>query len=252
MKRGVHRADVVLEKIKRGSSSPVLVDTARGRFLVKLRGAAQGIPTLVSEIVVAELASALSLPVPELALITLDVDTPSRDHNDELADLLRASVGINLGFRWLEGATDLRADDVGRIDPELAALVVWLDGLVQNFDRTRQNPNILMWRGGPWLIDHGAALAFHYDWATLDEQSPRDPAPDPRAHLLHGRASPLTTIDAEATRILTRDVLAAAADAVPDDFFHAAFPGEDATRIRAAYAAFLWKRLKAPRPFLGA
>ena len=47
---------------------------------------------------------------------------------------------------------------------------------------------------------------------------------------------------------LTRDVLDAAVEEVPDTFLE---PGEPDTlrRRRAAYSAFLWKRLKPPRAF---
>ena len=51
----------------------------------------------------------------------------------------------------------------GAIDPELAAEVVWLDALVTNVDRTPRNPNLLVWHGRPWLIDHGAALYLQHD-----------------------------------------------------------------------------------------
>ncbi len=50
--------------------------------------------------------------------------------------------------------------------PAFAADVVWLDGLVTNPDRTAQNPNLLVWHGRPWLIDHGAALYIHHTGAT--------------------------------------------------------------------------------------
>ena len=41
---------------------------------------------------------------------------------------------------------------------ELAADVVWFDALVTNVDRTPRNPNLLVWHGRLWLIDHGAAF----------------------------------------------------------------------------------------------
>ena len=103
----------IVRAIRRGSSSPVVVVTAAGLFLVKLRGAAQGIPPLIAEIIVAELAGSLSLPVPERAIVTLDETVPSDDRNDELGDLLARSRGANLGFRFLDGAVDLRGASVG-------------------------------------------------------------------------------------------------------------------------------------------
>jgi len=230
----------------------VVVETASGSFLVKLRGAAQGIPPLIAELIVAELATALSLPVPERALITLDEDVPSLDRNDELEVVLANSHGMNLGFRFLARATDLAARDVAGLDPEWAARVLWLDGLVMNPDRTARNPNVLLWQRRPWLVDHGAALSFQYDWSSVTEQSPREPGFDVQAHLLFASSARMRQSDAELTAILKRDVLSSAVAAVPADFLQAAFPNADPERLRAAYAAFLWKRLKAPRPFVEA
>jgi hypothetical protein len=236
--------------MRHGSSSPVVVDTEAGQFLVKLRGAAQGIPPLVAEIVVAEIAEALSLPVPERVLVMLDPAVPTDDKNDELAELLARSTGKNLGLRLLPGATDLRSDQVNALDPGLATLILWLDGFVMNPDRTSRNPNILMWHRAPWLIDHGSALPFHYDWSNVTEQSPREPGPSPQNHALYTRIHDLRAVDEAAARAVTRDVLVAALETVPTSFLEDAFPDDRADRLRAAYVAFLWKRLKAPRPFL--
>jgi len=246
----IHRAQRIVSAIRRGSSSPVVVETDAGTFLVKLRGAAQGVPPLIAEIIVAELAGALGLPVPERVLIDLDDLVPSKDRNDELVDLLRASRGKNLGFRLLSGAMDIRLDQLHLVAPPLASLVFWLDGLVMNPDRTPRNPNILLWHRGPWLIDHGAALAFHYDWSAVTEQSPRDAGPAARDHLLFSRVRDIEAVDRNAAAVVSRDVLVEASGTVPDTFVQAAFPHDDPERVRAAYVAFLWKRLKIPRPFL--
>ena len=129
----------------------------------------------------------------------------------------------------------------------VAARVVWLDGLVENLDRTAANPNLLVAEGRLWLIDHGAALAFHYAWPALTEAKPRRPLAPRAPHALAARAAPLATVDERAAAALTREVLAAAVAAVPDSLL-----GPDPARDRAAYAAYLWKRLRAPRPFVEA
>src|SRR5437762_7757775 len=97
-----YEARRVVRAMRSGSSSPVVVETEAGHFLVKLHGAAQGIPPLIAEIIVGEIAGALALPVPERVLIGLDETVPSGDKNDELADLLTRSRGTNLGLRWLD------------------------------------------------------------------------------------------------------------------------------------------------------
>jgi hypothetical protein len=247
-----HHAERILSVNRQGGSAPVVVECAAGRFLVKLRGAAQGLPPLVAEIIVAELAAALGLPVPERVLITLDASVPSDDRNDELADLLARSHGDNLGFRFLPGAHDLRPDQLSQVEPDVAAQILWLDALVQNPDRTAQSPNVLVWHGRPWLIDHGACLSFHYDWDAVTEASPREPGPPLSQHLLFARALPLAGVDDNAARALSRQVLRSACRRVPTEFLASAFPDQDPERTREAYVAFLWKRLKSPRPFVPA
>jgi hypothetical protein len=225
----------------------VVVETAAGSFVTKLRGAAQGLPALIAEIIAAELAERLGLPVPERVLIELDEASERSDKNDELGDLLDRSRGENLGFRLLVGGRDFRLGD--KVDVEFERRVLWLDGLIQNPDRTSANPNVLIWNRQPWLIDHGAAFPFQYDWTSVTEASPRA-SYDFSHHLFGSRTSELATIDAELGMRLTRDVLASAAGLVPRGFFETLYPQETAERSAAAYQAFLWKRLKAPRPFI--
>lgn len=247
-----HRAVRILAAEKRGSSWPVRAETDDGVFLTKLRGAGHGTAALVAEIIVARLAGLLGLKVPPLALITLGERVETLDRRDELADLLHASRGVNLGFRYLEGARELRSDETGMVDEETAAKIVWLDGLVLNPDRTPKNPNLLWFRNQPWLIDHGASLRFHHDWAGLTEPGIRQPH-DPRVgHLFGLRARLLREVDQRLARALTREALEEVLAAVPGDFL-AALPEPDALpRRRAAYVAVLWKRLKVPRPFVPA
>ncbi|MCG8423737.1 MAG: hypothetical protein MJE77_38050 [Proteobacteria bacterium] len=236
-----------------GSSLPIVVRTAAGRLFTKLRGAAQGTAQLIAEVLVAELAERIGLRVPMRTLVSLDHSLICRDPNAELADLLVASRGVNLGFEFLDGAKPLGPDQVKTIDEDLASQIVWLDALVQNVDRTAHNPNILIRDREVWLIDHGAALPFQYNWATVSEQSPRQPFRF--SHLLLERASCLERQDVRLAEKLSRETLQEAVDVIPDSFLTPLLPpgsGPDfLRRRRAAYHTFLWKRLKPPRRFLG-
>jgi hypothetical protein len=242
-------ADRVLARIREGSSLPVVVETRAGRFVTKLRGAAQGPGALVAEVLVAELAEALGLPVPERAVVELERPIRSEDGNDELADLLERSVGANLGFRWLEGGSLLQERSAAREPDDFAVRVLWLDALVMNPDRTGANTNVLISKGQPWLIDHGAALSFQYDWGRVREDSPRTPV-QYDAHLFADRIHLLERWDEELARLLTRGVLQDAAARVPDEFLTERPSEWSLERARAAYVAFLWKRLAPPRPFI--
>ncbi|HEY1305001.1 MAG TPA: HipA family kinase [Vicinamibacterales bacterium] len=244
-----YRARRVLRADRNGSSWPALIETEAGLFHTKLRGAGQAPGSLVAEIVVGALADALGLSVPARVLIDIRTDIRVDDPHQELAQLIRRSRGRNLGFQFLPNARDFRSPDVPAVDRELASKIVWLDGLVQNPDRTLNNPNLLWSDRQLWLIDHGASLGFHHDWPSVTEDVPRTRGWDASRHVLKSRADQVAVIDESMAGRLPRAVLASALDAVPDDFLSE--PGADATRRRrAAYVAFLWKRLKRPRPFV--
>jgi hypothetical protein len=233
----------------RGGSSPVVVSSDGGEFVAKLRGAGHGVSALIAEIIVAELADRLGLPVPERVAIELSCDFLSEDRNDELADLLSRSVGLNLGFRNLEGARDLTMADIPRVDRDFRLRVLWLDGFSMNPDRSRTNPNILMWNESPWLIDHGSALPFQHYWAHLEERAPEGPM-SYAGHIFEDDVAGLASVDSELAALFSREVLAAATARIPDAFLEEVGPETSVARSRAVYEAFLWKRLKAPRPFI--
>jgi hypothetical protein len=233
----------------RGSSWPVLVDVGERKVVVKLRGTAEGLRPLVAEIVVGALADALGLPTPERLLVELPAQLASDDPHEELRDLLDRSLGLNLGLRYLEGFRNVTLADAERIKPELAAAIVWLDAWVQNPDRSERNTNLMIKAGQVWLIDHGAALTFHHDWASVTEQAPRDAGRFVADHLLQVSEAQLQAADAELAPKIKRETLERALAEVPDSFL-AELGAGDLARVRAAYVAYLWKRLRTPRPFV--
>lgn len=234
----------------------MLVETEAGVLFTKLRGAAQGPGALVAEVIVAELAESLDLRVPARTLVRFGPRIASVDENDELADLLRASEGLNLGFAYLDdGVSFAPASDVERVPADEAAAIVWLDGLTANPDRSARNPNLLWRRDDLWLIDHGAALAFQYALPEVDASAPRRPYSLREPHLLQSRASAVASLD---TSFATRVGMAAIRDAVaavPDEFLAPLIRGEPVTDAalaerRAAFVEYLTRRLEPPRPFL--
>lgn len=241
----------ILRRDRQGGSSPVVVDTAAGRFLVKLRGAAQGPAVLVAEVIVGGLADHLGLATPRRVVVSLGAETPTEDANDELADLLAASWGDNLGFEYLENARPIHPAELTLVDRNWATQVRWLDWLVLNPDRRPASPNLLIQQRRGWLIDHGAALSFHFDWSAVTDQTPA--RPEAPGHLLAPWATDLAAWDPLLTELVTRDVLETAVAAVPDAFLLPLLPAPASqaalARRRAAYVAFLWKRLQAPHRF---
>lgn len=245
------RARQVVSAFRQGSSWPVIVETDEQRLFTKLHATAHGTLPLIAEIVVGELAEALALPTPARCLVEIDAGIASLDPHQELLDLLRRSAGLNLGFQLLEGYRDLKPPDVRHINAELAASIIWLDALVQNPDRTQQNPNLMIKAGRISLIDNGAALTFQYDWDNVTEQTPRQAGAFVEKHLLRVSPSQFAECDDTLAPRLTREVLERALNAVPDEFIAPLLaPGGTPARHRAAYVAYLWKRLRAPRPYV--
>ena len=248
-----YRASRLIAAEYKSSTLPVLLETDGGTFFVKLVGTAQGVPLLIAEIIVANIAEALGLRVPERVLVYFDKTLTVEDKRDELGDLLRASYGWNLGFTLLKGARNFREDDHAHISDTLAATILWLDGFTMNPDRTARNPNIMVQNGAYWLIDHGSALPFQYQWSGVKEDSPPKAASFLANHLFRDRLQHLSAVDESLASVLTRETLERAIQDVPDDFLRRTLPKaatvDEIQRRRNAYSAYLWKRLKAPRTF---
>jgi hypothetical protein len=163
--------------LREGGSLPGLVEADDdGLYVVKFRGAGQGPRALVAEWIAGELGRAIGLAVPDLVAIEVDAKLGDAEPDEEIHDLVRASDGLNLGMDFLPGALSFSraAASAGtQVDADLAADTVWLDAFVTNPDRTAQNPNLLLWHGRLWLIDHGAALYVHHTWRDPDKHAGR-------------------------------------------------------------------------------
>ena len=250
-----HAASRYVQPLREGGSLPAVVDTeSGGLFVVKFRGAGQGAKVLVAELVVGLLAQHLGLPVPELALVDVSDRFGRSEPDPEIQELLRRSHGTNVGARYLEGAFNFDGAAAGDlVDAALAARIVWLDAFTTNPDRTPHNPNLLVWQRRPWLIDHGAALYAHHDWASVDDARTVTSFPLIRSHVLLAAAGDLAATDAECADRLSPDVIAAVMNAVPDDLLldRAGEPAEfaSAADARERYRDYLTRRLRRPRAF---
>jgi HipA-like kinase len=239
--------------LREGGSLPGLVEADDdGLYVVKFRGAGQGPRALVAEWLAGELARAVGLPVPDLAAVEIDPALGDAEPDEEIHDLVRASPGRNLGMDFLPGALTFNpAASTARdaIDPVFAADVVWLDALVTNPDRTAQNPNLLIWHGRPWLIDHGAALYVHHTWRDPDTHARRafERTAD---HVLLPYAASIAEADARLSGRIDRALLTDLVEALPDAWLPDDRVAGDAAAQRAAYVRYLTRRLESPRPFV--
>jgi hypothetical protein len=234
--------------LREGGSLPAIIEADDdGMYVLKFSGAGQGPRALVAELLSGEIGRALGLPVPELVFAELDADLARTEPDPEIADLIRASGGLNLGLDYLPGSVTFDPV-VERPEAGLASRIVWFDALVSNVDRTVRNTNLLMWHRRLWLIDHGASLYFHHapGWPANRERA-RDPFPHVRQHVLLPQASALDAVDAELAGRLTPEVIDGIVALVPDAWL----PGGPEGGDRASYARYLKDRLQAPRAFVG-
>jgi hypothetical protein len=170
--------------------------------------------------------------------------------DEEVQELLNASLGLNLGIDFLPGAFSF--DSACRPDPAAAARVLWLDAFTANVDRSWRNPNLLMWHGRLWAIDHGACLYFHHSWSG-GVTSPDRFAHQPYTfddHALGDHLGGLRAADDELAPQVTEELLREVVDLVPDEWLEPV-PGAGPAELRAAYVAFLWARVSSDRAWLG-
>lgn len=245
------RATRYVTPLREGGSLPGIVEADDlGTYVVKLRGAGQGLRVLVAEVVVAGVAGLLEVPVPELVALELPRDIARYEADEEVQDLLTASLGLNLGVDLLHRAFGYDASY--EPDPDLAGRVLWLDALTANVDRSWRNPNLLLWGDGLHAIDHGAALYFHYTWpgGTADPARFAAQPYDAGEHILGAYAAQARAQDAELAARLTRPALEAVLTEVPDEWLEPVPGAEDPAALRARYVDFLLARVAAPRTWL--
>ncbi|PSR52731.1 aminotransferase class I and II [Adhaeribacter arboris] len=228
--------------LREGGSLPAIVE-ADDEFLyvLKFRGAGQGVKALIAELVAGEIARTLGLRVPEIVFAQLDEAFGRSEPDEEIQDLLRASEGLNLGLHYLAGAITFDPL-VNSVEGKLASQIVWLDCLVTNVDRTVRNPNMLIWHKDLWLIDHGAALYFHHAGLNWEEQSRRPFAPV-KDHVLLRQATELATVDADFRALLSPARIEEIVAYIPDQWLISESSSESVEETRQVYAQFLNTRI---------
>ena len=208
----------------------------------------------MAEIIVGELALAAGLPMPELVLVDVAPSFGRSEPDPEIQEILKASHGLNVGLRYLDGAFNFDVCAAAQtITTDMATRLVWFDAFVTNPDRTHRNSNLLVWDNKAWLIDHGAALYAHHDWPSVDEARTRTPFPLIKDHVLLALSGDLRASDAEMRAALDDATIRGALDAVPDALLMDTVRGrdfDDASSARERYRAYLSDRRAASALFV--
>ena len=239
--------------LREGGSLPGIVEADDlGTYVCKFRGAGQGLRVLVAEVIVTGLCQALEIPTPAQVVLDLDLEIARYEADEEVQDLLNASPGLNLGIDFLAGAFGY--DAAYEPDPALAGRILWLDALIANVDRSRRNPNMLLWNGALYVIDHGASLYFHHVWPGGGGDPARYAAQpyDTSEHVLRAFAGEALTQNDDLAARLDDAVLEKVLAEVPDAWLEPV-PGYDTPEaLRERYVTFLRARLDGGRPWLPA
>ena len=235
--------------LREGGSLPAIA-AADDDFLyvLKFRGAGQGVKALVADLIGGEIARALGFKIPEIVFANLDSAFGRTEPDEEIQELLRKSEGLNLGIHYLAGAISFDAAVVTPT-PLLASQFVWLDALLTNVDRTARNTNMLVWKKELWLIDHGAALYFHHSGGDWQEQAKR-PFVQIKDHVLLPLATELETVDTAFRAVLTKECIDSIVALIPEEWLVENTFDAAAEAMRNIYAKFLMTRVNSSAIFI--
>jgi hypothetical protein len=231
-----------LQPLREGGSLPAIVKADDGfLYVLKFRGAGQGKKALISEFIGGELARAIGLKVPELVFMNLDDSFSKTEPDEEIQDLLKFSVGLNLGLHFLSSA--ITYDPlVSKVDALTASKVVLLDSLISNIDRTAKNTNLLNWNKELWIIDNGACLYFHHNWETWENHLTRT-FPLIKDHVLLPKATSLQKAADEIKQIIHNAVISEIVSKIPEDWLLSEGDFLNPDEMRTAYITFLNAKL---------
>ena len=243
-KESIRTLDVsrYLVPLREGGSLPAIVEgDDEYMYVLKFRGAGQGVKALIAELIGGELARTLELKVPELVFMNLEEGFAKTEADEEIQDLLTFSVGLNLGMSFLSTA---HAFDpmVSKVDPFTASVIVLLDSLLTNIDRTHRNSNLLIWKKELWVIDHGASLYFHHSMKNWEEHAQRG-FPPVKDHVLLSKASLLDEAAEFFYYLISPEGLEELVSLIPDDWLVEAGSPYTPEERRSIYAQFLQTRL---------
>lgn len=228
--------------LREGGSMPALIEADDGfLYVLKFKGAGQGARALISELIGGEIAKSLGFNIPELVFADLSEEFGRSEADEEIQDLLKFSVGLNLALHYLRGSITFDPI-VNEVDDKTASLLVWMDSLLTNVDRTARNSNMLIWHKELWLIDHGASLYFHHSWENWEEHALR-PFVQIKNHVLLSQASQLEWADQEAKKILSEERIQEIVSLIPEEWLMEDDAFESADEFRQGYATFISTRM---------
>ncbi|AIM59983.1 aminotransferase class I and II [Cellulophaga lytica] len=231
-----------VQPLREGGSLPAIIKADDDfLYVLKFRGAGQGTKALIAEFIGGELARAIGLKVPELVFANLDDSFSKTEPDEEIQDLLKFSVGLNLGLHYLSSAITFDPL-VTTVDAKTASKVVLLDSIISNIDRTAKNTNLLIWNQELWIIDNGASFYFHHNWPLWENHLIRT-FPLIKDHVLLPQATELDYAKQEITSKITPQIIKNITNSIPEDWLTNQTDSLTPAQMRAAYTTYLNAKL---------
>jgi len=240
----IRTVDVVqyIKPLREGGSLPAIVKADDDfLYVLKFRGAGQGKKALIAELLGGELARAIGLKVPELVFMNLDDSFSKTEPDEEIQDLLKFSVGLNLGLHFLSSAITFDPL-VSQVDAMTASKVVLLDSIISNIDRTAKNTNLLHWNNELWVIDNGASFYFHHNWETWKSHLTRT-FPLIKDHVLLEKATVLPEAAKEIQERLNQNIITKIVSLIPEEWLINDADSETPAQFRMAYQEYINAKL---------
>ncbi len=229
--------------LREGGSLPAIIEADDdGLYVLKFRGAGQGVKALIAELLGGEIGRVLGFKVPEIVFVELDADLARTEPDPEIQDLLKASSGLNLALDYLPGSIMFDAL-IQKPSSKLASQIVWFDAFIANVDRTPRNANMLLWHKELWLIDHGAAFFYQHNWEKFASNAD-NPFKQIKDHILLPFADEIEKANECLSAKLTPEILCEIVWLIPDEWLN------DGETERQIYLEFLTNRLKGERGFV--
>lgn len=144
-----------------GNSFPIVIQNNTDRYLVKLRAGLSGEYSLLSEWLGNRTGKLIGLNTRQPYWIWLTDSLKYLDIFIEVRDLIDKSLGINIGFEYIDNAELFDINHISQIDKEQQIDIFLLDLLMVNIDRTTQNHNLLSNETGVLITDYDSSLIFN-------------------------------------------------------------------------------------------
>ena len=226
----------------RAAACPGIVEADDlGTYVCKFRGAGQGVRVLVAEVIVGGLARRIGLATPRLVgarprPATSPATRPTR-RSRTCSTPARAQPRRRLPARRVR----LRRRSCRRRGRPWPPGCSGSTRSRANVDRSWRNPNLLVWHGDLWVIDHGAALYFHHGWSGGSRRPERFAAPAVGRGRPRARGSSRRRAARRSTRRLRRCSTTRCSPRslaeVPDAWLEPVPGAETPDALRAAYVA---------------